>query len=278
MVAADEPGADAEPVVCALSPFTSLARTPLLRARRKCWYDAEIQKPVILRDLLSSDDVAKLRRMRAALEASGRTPHMFRDTTEESNHAVCYLHYDGFAQRTEPELMERLLAAMRAHAPSVWPRSTRELRVRCIELHTYQAGGGLFLPSHRDNDSVLTLSARVSEDDAFAGGRFVTYDRGAPVGTFNVMCANGIREQQQDKRPHRIDFIVAGATEPLSVAAPSAEEKTRWLAAVHPTTADAKDALIVGLRQQLAALLPLRDENDALRAAAAARRLRRDSH
>ena len=53
--------------------------------------------------------------------------------------------------------------------------------MRCIELHTYKEGGGLFLPSHRDNDSVLTLSARVSEDGAFGGGRFVTYDRGAPV-------------------------------------------------------------------------------------------------
>ena len=96
-----------EAAVAAAEKFAAEARTPLLRARRKCWYDAEIQAPVILRDLLSSDDVAKLRRMRAALEASGRTPHMFRDTTEESNHAVCYLHYDGYAQRTEPELMER---------------------------------------------------------------------------------------------------------------------------------------------------------------------------
>ena len=51
--------------------------------------------------------------------------------------------------------MERLLAAMRTSAPATWPRSTRELRVRCIELHTYQAGGGLFLPSHRDNDPCL---------------------------------------------------------------------------------------------------------------------------
>ena len=107
---------------------------------------------------------------------------MFRDTTEESNHAVCYLHYDGFAPAGRAELIERPLAAMRAHAPAAWPRSTQELHIRCIELHTYQAGGGLFLRSHRDNDSVLTLSARVSEDGAFDGGRFVTYDRGAPGG------------------------------------------------------------------------------------------------
>ena len=125
-----------EAAVAAAEKFAAEARTPLLRARRKCWYDAEIQKPVILRDLLTADDVSRLRKMRAALEASGRTPHMFRDTTEESNHAVCYLHYDGFAQRTEPELMERLLAAMRAHAPAAWPRSTQKLHIRCIELHT----------------------------------------------------------------------------------------------------------------------------------------------
>ena len=60
-----------EAAVAAAEKFAAEARTPLLRARRKCWYDAEIQKPVILRDLLSSDDVAKLRRMRAALEPPG---------------------------------------------------------------------------------------------------------------------------------------------------------------------------------------------------------------
>ena len=200
--------------VAAAEKFAAEARTPLLRARRKCWYDAEIQKPVILQDLLSSDDVAKLRRMRAALEASGRTPHMFRDTTEESNHAVCYLHYDGFAQRTEPELIERLLAAMRNSAPATWPRSTRELRVRCIELHTYQAGGGLFLPSHRDNDSVLTLSARVSEDGAFAGGRFVTYDRGASVAH---RLDQGSAVLFPSEKLHNIEKVETGTRESLVI-------------------------------------------------------------
>ena len=200
--------------VAAAEKFAAEARTPLLRARRKCWYDAEIQRPVILQDLLTSDDVAKLRRMRAALEASGRAPHMFRDTTEESNHAVCYLHYDGFAQRTEPELIERLLAAMRAHAPSAWPRSTRELRVRCIELHTYQAGGGLFLPSHRDNDSVLTLSARVSEDGAFDKGRFVTYDRGAPVAH---RLDQGSAVLFPSEKLHNIEKVERGTRESLVI-------------------------------------------------------------
>ena len=203
-----------EAAVAASQKFAAEARTPLLRARRKCWYDAEAQDPVILQDLLTADDVAKLRKMRAALEASGRTPHMFRDATTASNHAVCYLHYDGFAQRSEPELMERLLAAMRAHAPSAWPRSTRELRVRCIELHTYKEGGGLFLPSHRDNDSVLTLSARVSEDGAFGGGRFVTYDRGAPVAH---RLDQGSAVLFPSEKLHNIERVSRGTRESLVI-------------------------------------------------------------
>ena len=206
------PGLDA--AVAAAERFAAEARTPLLRARRKCWYDAEIQKPVILQDLLSSDDVAKLRRMRAALEASGRTPHMFRDTTEESNHAVCYLHYDGYAQRTEPELIERLLAAMRNSAPATWPRSTQKLHIRCIELHTYKEGGGLFLPSHRDNDSVLTLSCRVSEDGAFDKGRFVTYDRGAPVAH---RLDQGSAVLFPSEKLHNIEKVERGTREALVI-------------------------------------------------------------
>ena len=203
-----------ESAVAASQKFAAEARTPLLRARRKCWYDAEVQRPVILRDLLASDDVAKLRRMRAALEASGRAPHMFRDATTASNHAVCYLHYDGFAQRTEPELMERLLAAMRAHAPSVWPRSTQKLHIRCIELHTYKEGGGLFLPRHRDNDSVLTLSCRVSEDGAFGGGRFVTYDRGAPVAH---RLDQGSAVLFPSEKLHNIERVESGTRESLVI-------------------------------------------------------------
>ena len=203
-----------EAAVAASQKFAAEARTPLLRARRKCWYDAEAQDPVILQDLLTADDVAKLRRMRSALEASGREAHMFRDATTASNHAVCYLHYDGFAQRTEPELMERLLAAMRAHAPSVWPRSTQKLHIRCIELHTYKEGGGLFLPRHRDNDSVLTLSCRVSEDGAFGGGRFVTYDRGAPVAH---RLDQGSAVLFPSEKLHNIERVSRGTRESLVI-------------------------------------------------------------
>jgi hypothetical protein len=91
---------------------------------------------------------------------------------------------------------------------------------------------------------------------------------GEPAGAVNVLCANAIRDQ--GGRPaHRIDFIVAGSTEPLSVAAPSAEEAARWLAAVQPTSADGRDALVAGLRREVDDLRHLKSENDALRAAAA---------
>ena len=98
-------------------------------------------------------------------------------------------------------------------------------------------------------------------------------DSGEPAGAVTVLCANAIPDRD-GHLPHRIDFIVAGSTEPLSAAADSAEEKARWIAAVHPASADGKDALIAAQRREIGELRHLRAENDALRAAAAATKSR----
>ena len=92
-------------------------------------------------------------------------------------------------------------------------------------------------------------------------------DSGDPAGTATVLCANSIPDRP-GMRPNRIDIIVAGSKDPLSVAASAPEEKARWVAAVHPASGDAKDAMIADLRLQLAGLRYLKDENDALKASA----------
>jgi hypothetical protein len=72
-----------------------------------------------------------------------------------------------------------------------------------------------------------------------------------PMATVHVVAAHAIADRP-GKRPHRVDFAVAGAKKPLSVAAPSAEEALRWVASVHP--AGAKDALVADLRREVASL------------------------
>ena len=52
--------------------------------------------------------------------------------------------------------------------------ASETLNVRCIELHTYQRGGGLTDPGHNDQGSVLTLSALLSPPQS--GGTFTTTD------------------------------------------------------------------------------------------------------
>ena len=59
--------------------------------------------------------------------------------------------------------------------------TSRVAQVRCIELHTIVAGGGLIDPTHRDSGSTLTLAALLSEPSDKVGGDFVAYNNGAPV-------------------------------------------------------------------------------------------------
>ena len=101
---------------------------------------------------------------------------------------------------------------MQAHAPSAW-RGHARVRVRCIELHPTR-GRRFVLPSHRDNDSVLTLSARVSEDGAFDGGRFVTYDRGAPVAH---ALDQGSAVLFPSEKLHNIEKVESGTREALVI-------------------------------------------------------------
>ena len=168
----------------AAAKFVREGRDPTTFARRRVWYAAEKCAPRVLRRLLGAGDVAALHASARALADLGHAARNFKDATSESTigHSICYLHAGGFFQRECPELFARLEAAMRAHAGADWPSRDEALHVRCIEHHTYTAESGLLMKGHRDNDSVLTLSALLSEDGDHDGGRFVTYDAaGGPV-------------------------------------------------------------------------------------------------
>ncbi|KAL1511145.1 hypothetical protein AB1Y20_005963 [Prymnesium parvum] len=104
-------------------------------------------------------------------------PH---DVAFSDVHVALYLHRDGYFQTSHRELFCKCIAAMREQASSLCdPKAP--LHVRCIEFHTYAEGGGLIEPDHRDNGSVLTMSALVSNPRDTSGGHFVTFSFGQPV-------------------------------------------------------------------------------------------------
>lgn len=88
------------------------------------------------------------------------------------------------------------------------------LHVRCVELHTYLTGGSLLNPGHRDNGSVLTLSALLSEPSLSSGGEFVTYMDGYPVAH---TLARGDAILFRSERLHNVSTVKNGTRQSLVV-------------------------------------------------------------
>ena len=84
--------------------------------------------------------------------------------------------------RTAGSVTEQQLQAERCPVTS-WPVNEPDavLYVRCVELHSYSAGGHLLTTGHRDSGSTLTMSVLLSDPGDFCGGEFVTYSEGLPV-------------------------------------------------------------------------------------------------
>ena len=55
------------------------------------------------------------------------------------------------------------------------------LALRCVEFHTYQAGGGLLDVDHRDTGSAVSMSILLSDAAQMDGGRFVTWGASGPT-------------------------------------------------------------------------------------------------
>ena len=91
-------------------------------------------------------------------------------------HAALFMHRDGYFGHALPELLTRLVEQMR-RAAGEWHGAevAAALSLRCIELHTYQAGGGLLDIDHRDTGSAVSMSILLSEAADMEGGRFVTW-------------------------------------------------------------------------------------------------------
>ena len=109
------------------------------------------------------------------------------------SHRKLFLHHGGpmrdgrwrtFAEAC-PGVFVKLLKAMHASGlvDSAWRGRDSyclqrpDLNVRCVEFHSYTAGGGLADPGHIDVGSMITLSVQLSTPESPEhGGRFTTTD------------------------------------------------------------------------------------------------------
>ena len=151
-------------------------------------------------------------------ELASDISHHAHDVRFSKEHVALYLHRDGYIQSRLPQLWAKLLDAM-MHAkqpPSAhkWRDEAIPLHVRCIELHSYSAGGGLLQNGHRDHGSVLTMSVLLSDPGLFAGGEFVTWEERLPVA--NVL-KKGDAVLLNSCRAHNVSQVVRGIRQSLVV-------------------------------------------------------------
>jgi len=181
--------------------WQSIKRPPLQFTRD----DAEATSPVLLRAVLSAEDIQLIDDVgRAHLSAAGPNggsveesvslfdlPHDeagLSSVIEDAMHSMLehrILHLHGIQGLTGDRgilqgIEDRLISTMRAQ--DVWGiLQGREVNVRSFEYHVYGDGGSVLDPQHRDDGSLLTISVLLSPEDSFSGGEFRTWERGEPA-------------------------------------------------------------------------------------------------
>jgi hypothetical protein len=126
-------------------------------------------------------------------------------------HVVRYMHRGGYFGRTLPALLSKLTRRM--HACSV--DESASLNVRCVELHTYAAGGGLLTPRHRDEGSSVTVSVMLSRPGDLEGGQFVTYGADGAVTMHQMARGDAIVFRSEEL--HNVCTVTRGIRRSLVV-------------------------------------------------------------
>ena len=175
----------------------------------------------VIRKLLSTSDIAMCHAAGAASVADqvvwprrrmgkNDTAH---DVSYTDAHVALFLHCDRYLLKSWPALYEILVGGMQSQSGAcavVGP----PLNVRCIELHTYDVGGGLFDPGHRDCGSALTMSVLLSTPKDCDGGSFVTWCEGQPV-VHELECGDAVLFRSE--KCHNISRVTRGTRHSLVV-------------------------------------------------------------
>lgn len=178
--------------------------------------------PVLIRRFLSGDQIAALQSYVRQLTPHGEDGDgwlMYSD-----DHEVKYLHHGGEMhdevwrnlEEACPELHAHIIGHMRRVAHDMGlADASEELRVRCIEHHTYTVGGELCDANHTDLGSRLTLSILLSEPGpATHGGRFTTTDAAGNVtmheldrGDAVLLCSETVHNVTRVERGERRTMV-----------------------------------------------------------------------
>ena len=136
------------------------------------------------------------------------------DTVYSPEHGSLFLHRDGlrFAE-CHGALLDKIIRAMvervvTTDSSPAADAATLPLRLRCLELHSYAAGGALLAPLHRDSGSKLTLSLLLSDSGSFDGGIFVAWREGKPVLHSDLRAGDGVVIDSESL--HNVTMITRG--------------------------------------------------------------------
>ena len=151
------------------------------RLQRRLQKASALPAPRILRGVMSESQMAD------CFAYAAKMPTESGWVNYGNAHEALFLHH-GYAAKSDgiwktfpqahPGTFAKLLSDVRKQADEwkLCPLS-EELSVRCIEFHTYTAGGGLTDLGHTDQGSILTFSVQLSPPgEAARGGRFSTTD------------------------------------------------------------------------------------------------------
>jgi hypothetical protein len=149
------------------------------------------------------------------LEVNQALTGVARDMVFSEKHVSLFLHRDGYFQQACPSLCRKLVSCM-CSQPGLLQESEsdlhEELHVRCIELHSYVAGGGLFSAGHRDNGSIVSMAVLLSDENEMSGGEFITYSNGLPV-VHSMSKGDALVFQSEDL--HNVAPVLSGTRRSL---------------------------------------------------------------
>ena len=90
-----------------------------------------------------------------------------------------------------------------------------DLRVRCVELHSYIPGGGLMDSDHRDSGSSLTMSVALTDPATLSGGEFLTYNCNHEAVTHRLERGSAILFRSEDL--HNVAVVKRGLRQTLVI-------------------------------------------------------------
>mmetsp|Transcript_83732 Transcript_83732/g.249912 ORF Transcript_83732/g.249912 Transcript_83732/m.249912 type:complete len:468 (+) Transcript_83732:92-1495(+) len=214
------------PYGCSLEQWSIAAprQTPLSRE----W--ATTAEPVVLRGLLTADDIASvvafMRTVPAdpaseggADDAEGAIAGVLFGSGDEwmdaedavhglREHRVTHLHRECLDQRPLRRIRGKLLRAMYKADAAHWILLPgRSVYVRSFEHHSYEPGGSVADPEHRDDGSLLTISVLLGRSDDCEGGILQTWD-GEAWQSHSVQAGDGVIFVSEKR--HNVTPIVSG--------------------------------------------------------------------